>query len=67
MRYFDNLDDMEAETPPIAGEADMEWMSRIEAARCTAEFAVPITTAVPQRDHRELPLFGGINQQEELF
>lgn len=64
MKYFDNLDDYHAE---LAGASDPEWRSRIEADRCTAEFAVPITTAVPQRDHMELPLFGGINEQKGLF
>jgi hypothetical protein len=67
--FFDGLDDLfvEAEAPPIASEADNEYQTRIDAARVTAEFRVPLTPAVAQRDHRELPLFGSINEQKGLF
>ncbi len=50
--------------PRLAGEADMEWQARIEAARVTAEWRVPITTMAPQESIEDLPLFGGPRQQE---
>lgn len=52
------------EVPPIAGAADLEYGSRIEAARVTAEFRVGITPRKPQESIDELPLFGGPRQQE---
>ena len=66
-KYFDQLDDYEAERPPIAGTADPEYETRLEADRIRAEWRCPITPTAPQRDHRELPLFGSINEQENLF
>lgn len=55
------------DSPPIAGEADMEFESRIEAERVRAEWRLPLRPAVAQSDHRELPLFGGLHEQGGLF
>jgi hypothetical protein len=52
--------------PPIAGEADMEWTSRIDAERVTAEFRVSKTPTAPQAAIEDLPLFGG-ERQGDLF
>ena len=57
---YDGLDDLQA-------EADLEYQSKLEADRVTAEWRCPITATVPQRDRRELPLFGSINEQRGLF
>lgn len=65
--YFDNFDDHNTERPPIAGESDGEYETRIQADRVTAEWRCPITATAPQRDRRELPLFGSINEQRGLF
>ena len=59
---YDNLSDYLIECEP-----DQEHTSRIEADRVTAEWRCPITATVPQRDRRELPLFGSINEQRGLF
>lgn len=67
MKYFDQLEDLEQERPPIAGEADTEYTAKLEAERIRAEWRCPLTATAPQRDHRELPLFGGINEQRGLF
>lgn len=54
--------------PPIAGEADIEYESRIQAAQCTWEFsaklAKPLDCGKEPIEHS--PLFGG-NPQGELF
>ncbi len=52
------------EAPPISGDADLEYESRIEAARVTAEFRVGITPRKPQESIDDLPLFGGPRQKE---
>lgn len=56
------LDDLDEYVPPIAGEADAEYTSRIDADRCTAEFAAPIRPRKPQDSIEDLPLFGGERQ-----
>ena len=50
----------------LFGEADLEWGSRIEAQRVTAQFRVPIVPKVPQNAIEDLPLFGG-ERQGDLF
>lgn len=54
--------------PPIAGEADMDYEARIQAAQCTWEFsaklAKPLDCGKEPIEHS--PLFGG-NPQGELF
>jgi hypothetical protein len=56
----------QTEPPPIAGQADLEYESKIEAARVTAEWRAPRRPAAPQRDIETLPLFGD-RQQLGLF
>lgn len=48
--------------PPIAGEADREYQSRIDAERCTLQFRQAITPTRPVQSHEDLPLFGGDRQ-----
>lgn len=53
--------------PPIAGERDMEYEARIQAAQCTWEFSAkmgPLDCGKEPIEHS--PLFGG-NPQGELF
>jgi hypothetical protein len=54
--------------PPIAGEADREYESRLEAERITLEFATKSSRRVDagKRPITESPLFGG-PAQGELF
>jgi hypothetical protein len=52
--------------PPIAGNSDPEYLTRIDADRVTAEFRVKITPRIPQESVDELPLFGG-KRQKEMF
>lgn len=54
--------------PPIAGEADREYQSRIDAARCTAEMRTRSTRRLDtgKRPIEESPLFGG-DAQSDLF
>jgi|SRR5579872_2294775 len=48
--------------PPIAGEADREYQTRIDAQRCTLQFSAAITPTKPVASHDDLPLFGGERQ-----
>ncbi len=48
--------------PPIAGEADREYRSRIDAERCTLQFRHDIAPTRPVESHEDLPLFGGDRQ-----
>jgi len=65
---FDDLDEYETDGPPITGQSDPEYSSRIEAHRVTAEFRVARSPRKPQRSLDELPLFGdGSAKQGELF
>ena len=66
MKYFDQLEDLEQEAPPIAGEADVEHETRLEAERCTWEFRLALRPQASQQPIDELPLFGG-RYQGELF
>lgn len=53
--------------PPIAGEADMEYESRIQAAQCTVAFSAKLGNLDCGKEPIEhSPLFGG-NPQGELF
>ena len=68
MKYFDQLDDLEQERPPIAGEADTEYAAKLEAERIRAEWRCPLTATVPQRSLESLPLFStGREEQGGLF
>ena len=68
MPYFDGLDDHETERPPIAGESDAEYETRIQAARVRAEWRCPLTATAPQRSLESLPLFAtGREEQGGLF
>lgn len=49
-----------------AGVNNAEYATRIEAARVTAQFRVPIAPTVPQNAIEDLPLFGG-ERQGDLF
>jgi hypothetical protein len=55
-----------APEPPIAGESDREYSSRIDAERCTLQLKDAIRPTRPQASIEDLPLFGG-NRQEEMF
>ena len=55
-----------AGAPPIAGAADWEYETRLDAERVTLEFAAPRTPAKPQNAIEDLPLFGG-ERQLEMF
>ena len=52
--------------PPIAGVADSEYETRLDAERVTLEFASKRQPAKPQESLDDLPLFGG-ERQQELF
>jgi hypothetical protein len=64
---FDDLDDYQT-APPIAGAADLERSSRIDAERVTLEFAQRSTRRLDagKRPIEESPLFGA-PAQEVLF
>lgn len=55
--------------PPIAGTADPEYQTRIDAQRCTLEFAQPLPDPLDagKRPIAEAPLFSNQPAQEELF
>lgn len=55
-------------TPPIAGESDAEYATRLQADRCTLEFAARSSKRVDcgKEPIEYSPLFGG-NPQGELF
>lgn len=63
--YQVRLETLQA-APPIAGAADQEYKTRIDAERVTLEFATSIRPAAPQNAIDDLPLFGG-ERQEDLF
>lgn len=69
---FDQLDDYELERaevgPPIAGAADMERASRLDAERVTWEFRARSARRLDsgKRPIEESPLFGG-PAQSSLF
>jgi hypothetical protein len=48
--------------PPIAGESDREYSTRIDAARVTWQFQDVIRPRKPQASPEDLPLFGGVRQ-----
>ncbi len=50
--------------PPLAGEADPEYQTRIEAARLTWQFRDAIRPTKRVDSWQDLPLFGGPRQQE---
>jgi hypothetical protein len=54
------------EIPPIAGEADTERESRLDAERVTWEFRSARAPQRPQKAVEDLPLFGG-ERQKEMF
>ncbi len=56
----------ECESPAIAGEADVERGSRLDAERCTLQFAQASTRRLDcgKRPFEESPLFGGAAQQD---
>lgn len=56
------------EPPPIAGQADREYQTRIEAQRCTLEFAQKLSRRLDagKSPIEESPLFGG-RAQADLF
>lgn len=58
--------DVPDQAPPIAGAADIEYQTRLDADRVTAEFAAPRQPAKPQHAIEDLPLFGG-ERQKGLF
>lgn len=55
------------DVPPIAGAADLEYESRIDADRVSAEFATAKRPTTPQESTEDLPLFGGEKRQKGLF
>ena len=58
---YDGLDDLQA-------EADLEYQSKLEADRVTAEWRCPLTATAPQRSLESLPLFAtGKEEQRGLF
>ena len=58
---YDGLDDLQA-------EAGLEYQSKLEADRVTAEWRCPITATAPQRSIESLPLFStGREEQGGLF
>lgn len=52
---------MNQDAPPIAGEADLEWESRIEAERLTWELKQKSTRRIDagKQPIEDSPLFGG--------
>ncbi|GAC1439032.1 MAG: hypothetical protein NVS1B11_36650 [Terriglobales bacterium] len=50
--------------PPMAfaGESDREYISRIDAERCTLQMRHKIVATKPQESFEDLPLFGGQRQ-----
>ena len=65
MLFYD-LDDYEAETPPIPASADLERGSRLDAERVTLEFRARSTRRLDggKLPIDQSPLFGGPAQQE---
>ena len=63
--YADDLDDYQ-QAPPIPGAADVERGSRIDAERCTLEFATWSRRRLDagRRSIEDSPLFGGERQGE---
>lgn len=58
---YDGLDDLQA-------EADLEYQSKLEADRVTAEWRCPLQATAPQRSLESLPLFAtGREEQGGLF
>lgn len=54
---------MTPEQPPITGEADREYQTRIDADRVTLQFTDMLRPKKPQHAVEDLPLFGGERQQ----
>ena len=48
--------------PPIAGNADLEYTTRLDAERCTLQFGDALRPRKPQESPDDLPLFGGERQ-----
>ena len=67
-KHFEDLAKYEQEVPPIAGQADVERGSRLDAERVTLEFGSKSTRKIDagRRPIDESPLFGG-EKQESLF
>lgn len=59
---------MKPSNPPIAGEADVERESKLDAERVTLEFRQKSTRRVDagKQSIDDSPLFGG-DRQQELF
>lgn len=54
------------DAPPIAGKADQEYATRLDADRCSLQFKDGIRPRKPQAAVDDLPLFGG-DRQQDLF
>ena len=52
--------------PPISGEPDREYETRLDAERVTLQFKDALRHKKPQASVEDLPLFGG-ERQGEMF
>lgn len=50
--------------PELAGAADLEYQTRLDADRVTAEFAAPRQPAKPQHAIEDLPLFNAEGERQ---
>lgn len=50
------------QAPPIAGAADLEYETKLDAERVTLEFNSAKRPTTPQESTEDLPLFGGQRQ-----